>query len=50
MEFLQEHSIYVVLVIVLMIWAGIAIYLARLDSKVNKLEKNFRDAAQSHKE
>lgn len=36
-SFLDEHSLYVVLTIVLVIWAGIFIYLFRLDKKVNEL-------------
>ncbi len=40
-NFLNAHSLYVVLAIVLVIWLGIFIYLYRLDKKVNKLfEKN----------
>ncbi len=36
-SFLDEHSLYVVLSIVLVIWLGIFIYLFRLDKKVNRL-------------
>lgn len=36
-SFLDEHSLYVVLTIVLVIWLGIFIYLFRLDKKVNQL-------------
>lgn len=36
-SFLDEHSLYVVLSIVLVIWLGIFIYLFRLDKKVNHL-------------
>ncbi|MBI5326034.1 MAG: CcmD family protein [Ignavibacteriae bacterium] len=43
-EFLIKHSIYIVLVIVLIIWAGISFYLLSLDKKVNKLEKNILNA------
>ncbi len=40
-NFLNDHSLYVVLAIVLVIWLGIFIYLYRLDKKVSKLyEKN----------
>ena len=40
-DFLNAHSLYVVLIIVLVIWLGIFIYLLRLDKKVNELyEKN----------
>jgi len=36
-NFLNDHSLYVVLIIVLVIWAGIFIYLYRLDKKVTRL-------------
>ena len=39
-SFLADHSLYVVLIIVLVIWLGIFIYLFRLDKKVNKLYEN----------
>jgi CcmD family protein len=37
-EFLEQHSIYVVMTIVLMVWAGIFLYLLRIDGQVRKLE------------
>lgn len=40
-EFLIKHSIYIVLVIVLIIWLGISLYLFSLDKKINKLEKGL---------
>ena len=39
MEFLEQNTLYIVLIISLMIWAGIVFYLFRIDSKVSKLEK-----------
>ncbi len=33
---------YVVLVVVLLIWAGIVLYLWRIDRKVNSLEKQMK--------
>ncbi len=48
-SFLDEHSLYVVLIIVLVIWAGIFTYLFRLDKKVNELydqsESGIEDSA-----
>jgi CcmD family protein len=38
-EFLEQHSVYVVLIVVLMIWAGLFFYLYRIDQRVRKLEK-----------
>jgi CcmD family protein len=35
--FLDDHSLYVVLAIVLVIWLGIFLYLFRLDKKVKHL-------------
>lgn len=39
MEFLEQNTLYIVLIISLMIWIGIAYYLFRIDSKITKLEK-----------
>jgi len=36
-DFLDAHSLYVVLTIVLVIWLGIFLYLFRLDKKVSRL-------------
>ncbi|MCL4540534.1 MAG: CcmD family protein [Bacteroidetes bacterium] len=36
-NFLNTHSLYIVLIIVLVIWIGIFLYLYRLDKKVNDL-------------
>jgi CcmD family protein len=37
-EFLEQNSIYVVMLIVLMIWAGLFAYLVRIDRKIKELE------------
>jgi CcmD family protein len=37
-EFLEQNSIYVVMLIVLMIWAGVFGYIFRVDRKVKELE------------
>jgi CcmD family protein len=42
-EFLTEHSIYVVLIIVLLIWSGLFYYLVRLDQKLTRLEKSLSE-------
>lgn len=39
---LTEQPMYVVLVTALMIWAGIAWYLTRLDRKVSDLEQRVK--------
>ena len=41
MTFLEQNTLYIVLIISLMIWIGIVFYLYRIDSKVKKLEKVF---------
>jgi len=38
-DFLQNNSLYLVLGISLMGWAGIFIYLKRLGARLNQLEK-----------
>ena len=43
MEFLEQQSYYVVLIITLIIWAGIFGYLVSIDKKIGKLEKNKRE-------
>lgn len=40
---LSQNSIYIVLLIVLMGWFGIFWYLIRLDKRIDKLEKLFKD-------
>jgi hypothetical protein len=41
LEFLQEHSLWLVLIIALLGWGGIWLYLMRLDRKVSELEKKL---------
>ena len=38
-SFFQQNQMYVVLVVVLLIWAGIVGYLWRIDRKVQKIEQ-----------
>ncbi len=42
MEFLSQNQMYIVLTIVLLIWAGIVWYLVRIDAKVKQLEDYFK--------
>jgi CcmD family protein len=42
MEFLSQNQMYIVLTIVLLIWAGIVWYLVRIDGKIKQLEKYFK--------
>ncbi|MCS6807707.1 MAG: CcmD family protein [Bacteroidota bacterium] len=39
-EFLTQHSLYVVLIIALTVWLGIAYYLMRLERIVTKYEQS----------
>ncbi len=41
-SFFQQNQMYVVLVVVLLIWAGIVFYLLRIDRKVSAMEKNMK--------
>jgi CcmD family protein len=38
-QFLSQNAIYVVMIIVLIVWAGIFSYLFSLDKRINKIEK-----------
>lgn len=38
-QFLVENTVYVVLIIVLIIWFGLAFYLFKIDRKLKKIEK-----------
>lgn len=40
--FFQQNQMYVVLTVVLMIWAGIIVYLWRIERKVEKLENQMK--------
>jgi len=37
-EFLAQHQLYIVLIIVVGIWLGLYAYLFRLDGRIRKLE------------
>ncbi|RCK77293.1 MAG: hypothetical protein IGBAC_1602 [Ignavibacteriae bacterium] len=43
MEFLQNNSLYIVLIITIICWLGIFIYLLNLDKKIKKLEKDIKN-------
>ncbi len=42
MDFLQEHTLYVVGIIAAVIWLGIFVFVNQLNSKVKKLEQTER--------
>jgi CcmD family protein len=41
-EFLAQHQLYIVLIIVVGIWLGLYAYLFRLDGRIRKLENQNR--------
>ena len=44
-EFLEQNSMYVVMLIVLMIWTGLFFYLFRIDRRIKELELHGNDSA-----
>jgi len=40
-EFFSQNQMYVVLFVVLLVWAGIVAYLFRLDKRVKDIENTF---------
>jgi CcmD family protein len=42
MDFLSQNQMFIVLTIVLLIWAGIVWYLVRIDSRIKNLEDHFK--------
>jgi CcmD family protein len=42
MSFFEQHAIYVVLVIAMVIWLGLALYVNKLDGSVKELEQQIK--------
>jgi len=42
-NFLEQSSMYVVLIITLLIWIGLFSYIFKIDKKISKLEKELND-------
>ncbi len=40
-EFLSQNSLFIVLIVVLVVWAGVFGYLYRVDKKVRNLENQL---------
>lgn len=40
-QFLSDNSIYIVMIIVLIVWAGIFSYMISLDKRIKKVEKEM---------
>lgn len=43
MEFLQNNSLFIVLIITVVCWIGIFFYLLNIDKKIAKLEEKFNN-------
>ncbi|MGE5400933.1 MAG: CcmD family protein [Ignavibacteriales bacterium] len=41
-KFLENHSIYIVLFIVLVVWGGIFLFLSSLDKRIKQIEKEIK--------
>jgi CcmD family protein len=41
MEFLEKNAIYIVMIIVLIVWAGIFFYLLNIDKRIKNVEKEI---------
>ncbi|MBI2794134.1 MAG: CcmD family protein [Ignavibacteria bacterium] len=48
-DFLTLNALYVVLICALIIWAGIAFYLLRVDRKISQLERRLNRYTESKK-
>lgn len=48
-EFLSDNSIYIVFLVTLIIWIGIAVFLFKLDGKISKLEKSLEESKETDK-
>ncbi len=42
LEFFSNNQLFIVMTIILLIWAGIVFYLFRLDKKVKELEQSMK--------
>jgi len=42
-DFLSQNALYIVMLILLIGWLGIFSYLLRLDKKIGKLEKMYKE-------
>ena len=42
MDFLSQNQMYIVMTIVLIIWAGIVWYLVRIDRRIKQLEDHSK--------
>ena len=45
-DFLSKNAIYIVMIIVLIVWAGIFFYLFSLDKRIKNVKKELKDGAE----
>jgi len=48
-SFLSNNAIYIVMIIVLIVWAGIFFYLFSLDKRIKIVEKEIKDGVKNEK-
>lgn len=48
-NFLENNSIYIVLIIVLIVWAGIFSFLLNLDKRIKSVEKELKEDKNNEK-
>ncbi len=41
-QFLDQHSIFIVMIIVLIVWIGVFLYLNSLDKRLKQIEKEIK--------
>lgn len=46
-SFLSNNAIYIVMIIVLIVWAGIFFYLFSLDRRIKSVEKELKDGVKN---
>jgi len=48
-SFLSNNAIYIVMIIVLIVWAGIFFYLFSLDKRIKNVEKELKEGVKNEK-
>ena len=46
-SFLSNNAIYIVMIIVLIVWAGIVFYMLSLDKRIKSVEKELKDGVKN---
>ncbi|MBN2572284.1 MAG: CcmD family protein [Ignavibacteriales bacterium] len=42
-KYLENHSILIVLIVVLIVWTGIFFFINKIDKRLKKIEEKFKD-------